>query len=73
MKKVYPKKQPSKKILNKYRDLFYEARAKFAQDIEYLEYKMSKETKVPDIEFVFTDGGCIGIGNISRTMKLWAF
>jgi hypothetical protein len=33
---------------------------------------MAIETKIPDIEFIF-EGGCVGIGNMSRTMKLWSF
>lgn len=72
MKKVYTKKQPSKKILNKYKDYFYEAQSNFSKVIEQLEIRMAIETKIPDIEFIF-EGGCVGIGNMSRTMKLWSF
>ena len=38
--------------------------------IKETEYKMAKDTGINDIEFFHNDGGCVGIGNTSRTMPL---
>jgi len=43
---------------------------KFYKDLSKLEERMSKETGIDDIEFFWCDNYIVGIGNVSRTMKL---
>ena len=54
----------------KYFKLLEEAEEKFYEDVQFITSMMQQETKQDDIEFFEVDGHIIGIGNVSRTMKL---
>lgn len=66
--------KPTKKqldIMKDYWKRFQKRENYFYQDINKLENEMVKKTGIKGIEFFFAEyGGCVGIGNISRTMKL---
>lgn len=64
-------KQPSTKKLEEYMELYDEIHGIYFDLVGRLEAKMAKETGIPDIEFIYCDGCVCGIGNASRTMKLW--
>ena len=42
----------------------------FCNDVEIFEKRMEKETGIKGIEFFFSDGEMVGIGNAERTMEL---
>lgn len=67
--------KPTKKqiqIFKKYWKEIREIEKQFYNKVFELEKKISKESKILDIEIFFCDG-IAGIGNYSRTMKLLQF
>jgi len=42
----------------------------FYDKIRFIEEKLAEVTGIKDIEFFMADGEYVGVGNISRTMKL---
>ena len=50
--------------------LFQEITDAYDRNVSNIETNISKKTGIKDIEFFFSDGGCVGIGNIARTMEL---
>ena len=70
--KNYPINIPRKK-LHPYWKKFCVIHDTFYGMVGRLEERMSKELGVPDIEFIHTDMGWCGIGNVNRTMKLEQF
>lgn len=72
-KKTYTLK-PTKKqlaLMNFYWAMFRREENKFYEKIADLEKKLQADTKIRDIEFIQFDNFFIGIGNASRTMKLY--
>lgn len=70
--KKYPLK-PSKKqlgIMSLYFKILEQEEIIFLNKVCYLERKMSKETGIEGLEFFRFDGEFIGVGNVSRTLKL---
>jgi len=51
------------KLAKKAEDEFYEK-------IKDIEFSMSSELDIPDLEIFFCDGSMVGIGNAGRTIKL---
>jgi hypothetical protein len=69
----YKTETPPETLLDKYQTKFQEIDYKYWQSLLLLEKKMKKETGISDIEFFWADGAVVGIGNVSKTMKLWQF
>ena len=66
----YPK---SKKLIKQLRPFYKEYQIIeniWRQEVYKLEKKISKATKIPEIEFSFVDNDCAGIGNVERTMEI---
>lgn len=75
MKKTKIKATPEQlETMRAYWREFKLAEDKFWKEIAYLETNMQKDTDIPGIEFIKDDwcgGEWVGIGNTSRTLKLY--
>ena len=56
--------------LKKYWQELTKIEGEFNSKIYKLEKKMAEETGIEDMEFFWCDNAIVGIGNVSRTMKL---
>jgi len=66
--------KPTKKqleVMKKFWAILRVELEEFNMKVSELEENMQKETKIEDIEFFNTDGSYVGIGNLTRTMKLF--
>ena len=60
----------SKKKLKKYWDMLGELECEFHVKVIQLENLIRDELGIDDLEFFWADGEIVGIGNVSRTIKL---
>lgn len=58
------------KKLKKYWNNYLAVESSYFKIISLIEKNMSEDTGIDDIEIFFSDGGVVGIGNLSRTMPL---
>lgn len=68
--------KPTKKqlaIIKEYWDKFKVEESIFWKRVMYLEQLMSEETDIEGLEFFYADNECVGVGNVSRSMKLIQF
>ncbi len=67
------KMKKTKKLIKKLK-LFWKEQEiltdKYLLRLYTLERKMSKELKIKDMEFFFSDNSIVGIGNVDRSMEL---
>ena len=72
MKKKYPIRPTEKqlKIMKLFWAMLQQEEIRFNFKINELEKNMSERTEIEDLEFFRCDGDYVGIGNISRTLKL---
>jgi len=64
---------PTKKqlaIIKLYWDMFQTEQAILWGKMAEFEKGMSRETGIKDLEFFWCDNECVGVGNVSRTMRL---
>ena len=70
--KKYPIKT-NKKLFLSLKPFWHELKSledRFFDDVQKIEKRMAKASKIEDIEFFMSDGYYCGIGNGSRTMRL---
>lgn len=63
----------SKYILTKYRNKCQVAADNYYEEISFIEDELREELNDDDLEIFISDGFPVGIGNMSRTMKLKHF
>jgi len=60
------------KAIKKYWEILEEQTEHYYQLVQITENQMALDTGVEDIEFFKGEGqGFVGVGNVSRTFKLW--